>query len=61
MPDNLNDPGPQDGKLISLTEDHEVAYWTKALGVTRHQLEDAVAAVGDSAAAVREHLGLPPG
>lgn len=60
MADNLKDPGPLDGKFISLKEDHEVAYWTKALGVTRAQLEDAVAAVGNSAKAVREHLGLPP-
>ena len=38
-------------------EDHEVRYWTWALGVTREQLEAADKAVGVSADAVRQHLG----
>lgn len=59
MADNLKDVGPQDGKEISLKEEHELDYWTKALGVTRQQLRDAVEAVGHSAAAVRRHLGKP--
>ena len=58
MADNLKDPGPQDGKTISLKEPHEVAYWSKAFGITAEELTDAVAAVGHSASAVREHLGL---
>ena len=47
----------QDRKVISLEEDYEVRDWTASLGCTEVQLRDAVAAVGDSADAVRAHLG----
>ena len=57
MSDNTNIRGPQDGKLISLKEEHEVRYWTNALGISKEELERAVAAVGHSAEKVREHLG----
>jgi uncharacterized protein DUF3606 len=57
MPDNMNDRGPQDRARISLGEEHEVRYWTQALGVTKEQLAAAVQAVGQSADRVREHLG----
>jgi len=46
-----------DRKLISLTEDHEVRSWTESLGVSEEELRKAVAAVGNSADAVRTHLG----
>lgn len=53
-----------DGKLISLTQDHEVEYWTRALEVDEHRLREAVAAVGHAARAVRVWLaanaGAPP-
>ena len=48
--------GPADGKRVSLSEDYEVKYWTKALGVTKAELASAVATVGSSAERVREHL-----
>jgi hypothetical protein len=54
--DDLNQRNSPDSKLISLKEDHEVRYWTKALDVTEEQLRKAVAAVGTSAEKVREHL-----
>jgi len=57
MSDNLNNRGAQDRARISLGEEHEVRYWTQALGVTKEQLAAAVQAVGDSADSVREHLG----
>jgi len=47
----------QDRKVISLEEDYEIRDWTASLGCTEAQLRDAVAAVGDSADAVRAHLG----
>lgn len=56
----MDDPskrGPQDRSRISLHEEHEVRYWTEALGVTREQLAAAVAKVGDTAHAVRQELG----
>ena len=45
-----------DRQLISLKEDYEVRDWCKAFGCTPAQLEDAVAAVGHSAEAVRAYL-----
>ena len=38
-------------------EEHEVRYWTHALGVSREELEAAVREVGVSANAVRQKLG----
>lgn len=57
MSDNLANRGPQDRSRISLNEEHEVRYWTQALGVTKEQLAAAVQAVGSSADRVRAHLG----
>jgi hypothetical protein len=45
-----------DSKRINLSEDHEVRYWTQALGVTEQELREAVKAAGSSAEKVREHL-----
>ncbi len=56
MSDDTKERGPQDSSRISLQEDYEVSYWTKALGVTRERLEQAVAQVGHGAEAVRAHL-----
>lgn len=47
----------EDRKLINVNEDYEVQYWTKALVVSEQELRKAVAAVGNSAAAVRDHFG----
>jgi len=57
MSDDLNKRGQQDRSRINMHEEHEVRYWTEALGVTREELQRAVDQVGVSAAAVREHLG----
>jgi len=56
MSDNLSNRGAPDRNLISLTESHEVRYWTDALGITKEELERVVGQVGNSAAKVREHL-----
>lgn len=45
-----------DRKLISLSEPHEIQSWTRSLGCTAEELEEAVRAVGNSAETVREHL-----
>lgn len=45
MADDLSNRGPQDRSRINLSEDWEVQYWTKKLGVTKQQLSDAVKAV----------------
>ena len=57
MSDDLKNQGAQDRARISLSEEHEVRYWTQALGVTKEQLAAAVKAVGPGAQKVREHLG----
>ena len=56
MSDNLQKSGPQDRSRINVHEEWEVRHWTETLGVTREELERAVAAVGPSVSAVREHL-----
>lgn len=45
-----------DRKLINLNEPYEVRDWTQSLGVSEEELRRAVAAVGNSADKVREHL-----
>jgi hypothetical protein len=57
MSDDLNNRGAQDRSRVSLTEEHEVQYWTKALGVSANELKRAVAKVGNGADAVRKELG----
>jgi hypothetical protein len=42
---------------VVVSEDYEVAYWTKKFGVTGDELRDAVKAVGNGADAVGRHLG----
>jgi hypothetical protein len=54
--DNTKKTGSPDSKTINLSEDYEVAYWIKVLGVSKKQLADAIAAVGKSVDAVRKHL-----
>jgi hypothetical protein len=56
MSDNLQDRGQQDRARINLHEKHEIQYWTKALGVSQEELEQAVQKAGNSAEAVRQHL-----
>lgn len=56
MTDDVKNGAPPDRSRISIYEDHDVAYWTKAFGVTAEQLAAAVRAVGPSSLAVRAHL-----
>jgi hypothetical protein len=57
MADNTNIRGQQDRSRINVHEEHEVRYWTEALGITRDQLVAAVQEVGPMADAVRAKLG----
>jgi len=57
MSDDRNKTGSPDRDRINVNEDHEVQYWTRALGVTSEELQAAVKAVGPTSAAVRKHLG----
>ena len=56
MADNLKDRAPEDAKRISLNEDWEVRYWTKALGVSETQLKELVKKHGNMADDVRKHV-----
>lgn len=54
--DSTTNRGEADRSRISLSQQHEVSYWTKRFGVSREKLEEAVAAVGNSVEAVERHL-----
>jgi hypothetical protein len=56
MSDDKTNRGAQDRSRISRGQEHNVRYWTQALGVSKEQLGAAVAAVGTSADRVKEHL-----
>jgi hypothetical protein len=56
MADNLEQRGERDREHISLSQQHELAYWTGRFGVTGEQLRRAVAAVGTRADDVARYL-----
>lgn len=56
--DNLTERAQPDRSKINMSEDFEVKYWLKALGVSRTELQRAVDKVGNSASAVRKELGV---
>ena len=56
MADDKAKRGQPDRSRINMSEDYEVRYWTKHLGVSRDELEKAINKVGNSAAAVRKEL-----
>ena len=58
MTDDPRKRGAPDRSKISMTEDHEVRYWTKHLGVSKEELQRAIDKVGNSAATVRKELQL---
>lgn len=49
MSDNTKLRGAQDRSRISLSQEHEVRYWTEALGVNEEQLRELVQKHGNSA------------
>ena len=56
MADDKTKRGPADSSRINLSEDYEVAYWTKTLGITKEKLTEAVKEAGSSAKAVGDYL-----
>ena len=61
---NPSQPTPDEPRAVDVVRDEidlsnsdQVRDWTRALGVTRDALEDAVRAVGPSLASVRRYLG----
>jgi len=57
VPDDKTNRGQPDHSRINMSEDYEVRYWTKHLGVTTEELKRVVDKVGSSASAVRKELG----
>jgi Protein of unknown function (DUF3606) len=56
MADKPSKRGPQDRSRINTSEDYEVRYWSRKLGVSPEQLKAAVRKVGNSAKAVEREL-----
>ena len=56
MSDDTDKQGSGDRSRISLSQEHEVDYWTRTLGVTEDELRNTVASVGNMAADVRARL-----
>jgi hypothetical protein len=57
MADDKQDRGTHDRNRIDVSEDYELRYWTKDLGITPDELKSAVQKSRPSVKAVREHLG----
>jgi Protein of unknown function (DUF3606) len=60
MTDDRSLRGPQDRQRINMSEDYEVAYWSKKWGISREQLAEAVRKVGPMSASVAKLLGKEP-
>jgi hypothetical protein len=56
MPKDRRMHGARDRARINASEDSEVAYWAKSLGVSKERLLEAIKKVGDSVQAVRTEL-----
>jgi hypothetical protein len=56
MSDSPSARGIQDRLRISVTQRHELQWWSQRFGVTVEQLREALVAVGPQAADVEEYL-----
>lgn len=50
---------PNDATRVDIQHDDELRYWCDCLGCTAEQLREAVSAVGQDVANVRQHLSQP--
>jgi hypothetical protein len=57
MADDLTNKGPTDRSRINMHEDYEVTYSTKALGVSKQELQRMVGKHGNASAKIKEALG----
>ena len=58
MGDNRNNRGVQDRSRINATENHEVVYWTRRLGISEEELRSLVAQHGQSSDKVRRAVAV---
>jgi hypothetical protein len=56
MSDSTRNRGEPDRSRISLSQSHEVSYWTSELGVSEAELRRAVESAGNSVEDVRRFL-----
>jgi hypothetical protein len=56
MADDPKQPGKADDARINIEQDHELRYWSDKFGVSREELQSAVAKAGPLVRNVREHL-----
>jgi hypothetical protein len=56
MADNLKQTGKPDDARINPDQDHELAYWSEKLGISREELRKAVQAAGPMVKDVQKHL-----
>lgn len=56
MSDDKSKRGSPDRDRIDMSDPDEVRNWTKSLGVSKEELQRAVAAAGNQADKVRAHL-----
>jgi hypothetical protein len=54
--DNPKQTGKPDDARIHPDQDHELAYWSQKLGVSREELREAVQAAGPMVKDVQRHL-----
>jgi len=57
MSDDKSKVGKQDRDRINVHQDYELRDWAKRFGISKDELKKAVESVGNSAEAVRQHLG----
>ena len=58
MADDKSKRGEPDRSKVNMSEDYEVQYWTKHLGVTREELQKVIDKVGNSVEAIEKELGF---
>jgi hypothetical protein len=56
--DGLSKRYAPDRSKINMSQNYEVFYWCKELGVTKKKLQLTVGKVGNSVQAVRKELGI---
>ena len=49
----------QDRSKVSIDDESALSYWSRELGATKEQLEDALRAVGPSPTDIRAYLNQP--
>lgn len=60
MADDRTKRGSEDRQRINMSENYEVAYWSKKWDISDEELADAVRRAGPMAAAVARVLGKEP-